>query len=275
MTRIAFMLIMPLLLSSVPAFAQQAAQPLEEPQIGQAGKDVIWVPTQPEMVDKMLAMAQVSDKDFVIDLGSGDGRIVIAAAKRGARAHGVEYDEKLLAVSRRDAVAAGVQDKVTFVKEDFYETDFAKATVLALWLLPSNLGQFRDKFFAMKPGTRIVINSFEIPEWSPDRSEGLDVCDTWCTSHLWIVPAKVEGAWQFDTGTLQIRQSFQVVNIEMHVDGKAVTASGRLLGDQITFKAGEAEYTGRVAGDRMEGTMTGAGKETRWTAVRTGSGSPR
>jgi hypothetical protein len=266
MTRISTMLICALVL--LCARSALAQQDLPEPQIGQAGKDVIWVPTPTAMVEKMMTMAEINEKDYVVDLGSGDGRIVIAAAQRGAKAHGVEYDETLLAVSRRNAASAGVQDRATFERGDFYETDFSQATVLALWLLPQNLLQLRDKFFAMKPGTRIVSHSFEIPDWSPDKSEGIDVCDTWCTALFWVVPAKVEGAWQFGNEKIQIHQSFQLVNVEMNVDGKTVTAGGRLLGDQIAFKAGDVEYKGRVNGDKMEGTALIGGKETTWSAAR-------
>lgn len=264
----AIILLLSFLLSAVPAAAQQTAQDLPDPQIGQAGKDVIWVPTPPEMIDKMFEMAKVTDKDFVVDLGSGDGRIVIAAAKRGARALGVEYDEKLLAASRRNAAAAGVADKVTFVREDFYQADFSKATVLALFLLPSNLDEFRDKFLAMPAGTRIVINSFEIPGWLSDASESIDACDVWCTSHLWVVPANVDGTWQIGRTRLELHQSFQVVRGELIADGHQTAAAGKLLGDQISFKVGEAEYRGRVIGDRMEGTVNGGGHESSWTATK-------
>lgn len=263
------MLITALLLIAGPAMAQQEkVQEPADPQIGQAGKDVIWVPTEPLLIDKMLAMAGVTDKDFVVDLGSGDGRIVIAAAQRGAKALGVEYDEKLLAASRRNAAAAGVDGTVTFVREDFYQVDFSQATVLALFLLPTNLIQLRDKFVSMPPGTRIVINSFEIPDWSPDKTESIDVCDTWCSSHLWIVPAKAAGTWQLGAGRLQLHQSFQRVSGEMAVDGRNTSAAGTLAGDQIAFKIADVEYKGRVNGDTMEGTAVLDGKATSWQATR-------
>ena len=134
--------------------AAQSGAPASEPYVGQPGKDVIWVPTPPNLVEKMLDMAAVTAKDFVIDLGSGDGRNVIAAAKRGARALGVEYDQNLVQVSRRAAAAEGVADRAKFMQGDMFEADISKATVLALFLLPDNLERLKPKFERLRPGTR-------------------------------------------------------------------------------------------------------------------------
>src|SRR5512145_3419722 len=153
--------------------AAQSGAPASEPYVGQPGKDVIWVPTPPTLVEKMLDMAAVTAKDFVIDLGSGDGRNVIAAAKRGARALGVEYDQNLVQVSRRAAAVEGVADRAKFMQGDMFEADISKATVLALFLLPDNLRKLTPKFLDLKPGSRIVGNTFGIEGWKPDVTETL------------------------------------------------------------------------------------------------------
>jgi SAM-dependent methyltransferase len=172
------------------AAAAQTAAPASEPYVGQPGKDVIWVPTPPSLVEKMLDMAEVTPKDYVVDLGSGDGRNVIAAAKRGARALGVEYDSNLVQVSRRNAAAEGVGDRAKFVQGDMYEADISKATVLALFLLPDNLERLKPKFERLRPGTRIVTNGYQIAGWDHKNVEvaGGD-CAPWCTAYLYIVPA--------------------------------------------------------------------------------------
>jgi SAM-dependent methyltransferase len=172
-------------------FATVAAAQPAEPYVGQPGKDVIWVPTPQSLVEKMLDMAAVTSKDFVVDLGSGDGRNVIAAAKRGARALGVEFDANLVEVSRRNAAAERVGDRARFVQGDMFEADISKATVLALFLLPDNLERLKPKFERLRPGTRIVTNGYQIAGW--DAKEvgvaGGD-CAPWCTAYLYIVPGK-------------------------------------------------------------------------------------
>ncbi len=188
------------LLLTVLAVADTAAQEKAyEPTPGQAGKDVVWVPTPQELVEKMLDMAKVTPQDLVIDLGSGDGRNVIAAAKRGARAIGFEFNPDMVALSRRRAKEAGVADRATFVEGDMFEADISKATVLALFLLPSNLDKLAPKFLTLKPGTRIVNNTFNVTGWDADASETIEgTCQSWCTSMLNIVPAQgvpARGAW--------------------------------------------------------------------------------
>jgi precorrin-6B methylase 2 len=241
-----------------------------EPTPGQAGKDVVWVPTPPELVEKMLDMANVTPQDFVMDLGSGDGRNVIAAAKRGATALGVEYNPDMVALSRQLAKEAGVSDKATFVEGDMFEADISKATVLALFLLPSNLDKLHQKFLALKPGTRIVLNTFGVEGWDADASETVGgSCSSWCTSLLIIVPVKVAGTWQMGSNELTLRQEHQMVSGRLGSGSStAEIAAGRLRGDQITFKVGEAEFTGRVMGDRMEGTANTNGQQQSWTATR-------
>jgi SAM-dependent methyltransferase len=170
---------------------QQPQQQTYVPEVGQEGKDVIWVPSPPEVIERMLDVAKVTPADFVVDLGSGDGRMVIAAAKRGARALGVEFNPDMVELSRRLAAEAGVADKATFVQGDMYEADFSKATVLALFLLPRNLEQLRPKMQALAPGSRIVLNTFSIPGWNPDFTERIPgQCASWCTVHFYVVPAR-------------------------------------------------------------------------------------
>jgi precorrin-6B methylase 2 len=237
-----------------------------EPKPGQAGKDVVWVPTPPELVEKMLDMAKVTPQDIVMDLGSGDGRNIIAAAKRGARAYGFEFNPEMVALSRRKAQEAGVADRATFIEGDMFEADISKATVLALFLLPSNLDKLAPKFLGLRPGTRIVNNTFQVTGWEADASETVEgSCTSWCTSHLNIVPARVAGTWRLGPADLTLTQEFQKVSGTL---GAAPIEDGRLLGEQISFKAGGTQYTGKVAGDRMEGASTTGGKAQSWTATK-------
>jgi SAM-dependent methyltransferase len=242
-----------------------AAQISFEPTAGQPGKDVVWVPTPRELVEKMLDMANVTPQDFVMDLGSGDGRNVIAAARRGARALGVEYNPDLVELSRNLAKEAGVADRATFVQGDMYAADVSQATVLALFLKPENLDKMQDKFLAMKPGSRIVLNTFPVTDWDPDATETLGPpCITWCTAMLVIVPARVGGIWRFDDREMNLRQDYQVVRGTLGTQ-KVV---GRLHGGELVLTVGETEYRGQVIGNRIEGTITTAGKRTAWTARR-------
>ena len=188
------LMLAPLAAAMVAALASSASaqQKPFEPTVGQAGKDVVWVPTPPELVDKMMEMAQVGPNDVVMDLGSGDGRNIIAAAKRGATAIGVEYNPDMVELSNRLAKEAGVAGKATFVQGDMFTADISKATVMALFLLPDNLRKLSDKFYNMRPGSRLVLNTFAIPEWEADASETIQGdCVSWCTSLLYFVPAKV------------------------------------------------------------------------------------
>ena len=236
------------------------------PQVGQAGKDVVWVPTPPELVERMLELADVTPQDFVIDLGSGDGRNVIAAARRGARALGVEYNPQMVELSKRNAVAAGVADKATFVEGDMYQADISQANVLALFLLPNNMLQLRQKFLGLRPGSRIVSNTFGIEGWTPDETVMIEGgCGAWCTALLWIVPAKVGGTWRLEQSELVLSQNFQMMTGTLR--GMPI-ADGRLRGDQIRFTVGTTEYTGRVNGDRIEGTVRAGELQVSWTATR-------
>lgn len=236
---------------------------------GQAGRDAVWVPTPHVLVEKMLDLAKVTPKDFVMDLGSGDGRNIIAAAKRGVRGLGVEFNPDLVEFSRKLAEKEGVADKAQFMQGDMYVADISKATVLALFLLPENMEKMKHKFLDLRPGSRIVINAFEIPEWSPDVTERAEGdCGAWCTAHLYIVPAKVSGLWKLPNGELTLQQRYQKVSGTLTVDGKRLPiGNARLLGDQISFSAGGVTYLGRVKGDAMSGKTKGGAGGT-WSATR-------
>jgi SAM-dependent methyltransferase len=251
------------------AFAQ-ATKPQFEPEVGQSGKDVVWVPSPQELVDKMLDMAKVTPKDFVMDLGSGDGRTVITAAKRGARALGVEYNPDMVELSRRNADKAGVGGKAIFVEADIFKTDLSKATVLTMFLLTDLNLRLRPTILTLRPGTRIVSNTFRMGEWEPDQTVELG-CDTYCTAYLWIVPARVEGKWKTEQGELVLKQDFQKVSGSLNNGNNSAPLSrAGLKGDQISFVAGGAEYHGRVSGNAIEGTVKSAGKSSAWKAARGG-----
>jgi hypothetical protein len=252
-------------------FAQ--TQPLTQeytPREGQAGKDVIWLPTSQALVEMMLDVAKVTSQDYVIDLGSGDGRLVITAAKRGAQALGIEYDAGLVEVSKRNAAREGVAERAQFVKADLFESDFSKATVITMFLMPDINLKLRPRILDLKPGTRIVSNTFTMGEWTPDQTvkvpEGKD-CSIYCTGLLWIVPAKVEGTWKLARGELALNQSFQMISGTLKSGSNSVAITdGRLTGDQISFTAGASQYTGSVNGKAMQGTVTTGGKTEKWSA---------
>ena len=252
------------------AAAAQTQQKPYEPIVGQSGKDAVWVPTSAAMVEKMLDHAKVTPQDFVMDLGSGDGRTIIAAAKRGARGLGIEFNPDLVEFSRRQAAAAGVSDKASFEQGDMYQADVSKATVLALFLLPTNLEKLVDKFLALPPGTRIVANTFWVNDWTPDDTQTMtEGCDNWCTSHLFIIPAKVAGRWQVRDGVVTLTQKFQMVEgTYTPADGGApVPVKGRLRGNQIMVTLGPNEYEGTVNGNSVEGTSR-SGSNERFVATR-------
>jgi hypothetical protein len=239
-----------------------------QPEVGQSGKDVVWVPSPQELVDKMLEMAKVTPRDFLMDLGSGDGRTVITAAKRGVRALGVEYNPDMVALSRRNAAKAGVGDKASFVEADIFQTDFTKATVITLFLLTDLNLKLRPAILGLNPGTRIVSNTFRMGDWEPDQTVELG-CDTYCTAYLWIVPARVDGRWRVPGGELIFKQEFQKVSGTLKVGNvSSYLSRANLRGDQLTFLAGGSEYSGKVNGNVIEGPMKAAGKSEAWKATR-------
>jgi len=256
-------------LISTGAFAQAQPQTQDkpfEPQVGQAGKDVVWVPTPQALVDKMLEMAKLTPKDYLIDLGSGDGRTVITAAKRGSRAHGIEYNPDMVELSIRNAKKEGVSSRATFEKADIFQSDFSKAQVITLFLLPSLNMKLRPTLLNMKPGTRVVANSFDMEDWKADQTATVQGCTSWCTALLWIIPAKVDGTWKLSNGgELQITQTFQMLTGQSRTGNTNTLISGRMNGEEISFTAGTVQYSGRVNGNVIEGTARpgGAFKATR------------
>ena len=244
-----------LFLSALSAIAQ--AQPAKQefkPEVGQEGKDVIWVPTPQELVEKMLDMAKVTPKDYVIDLGSGDGRTVITAAKRGAKALGIEYNPDMVELSKRNAAKQGVSDKATFMKADLFEADLSQAQVITMFLLPDINLKLRPKLLNLRPGTRIVSNSFTMGEWQADETANVkNGCASYCTAYLWIVPATVEGTWQLPQGELMLKQEYQMVSGTLKTGNNAEPIKGKVTGDQIRFTAGGTEYQGRISGNIIEG----------------------
>src|SRR5688572_2102184 len=216
-------------LFALPAAAQNAgkenAAKEYTPQVGQEGKDVIWVPTPQALVDKMLDMAKLTPKDIHYDLGSGDGRTVITAAKRGVQAVGVEFNPDMVTLSERAAAKEGVTAKAKFINGDIFQTDFSHATVVTLYLLPSLNLKLRPTILKMKPGTRVVSHAFSMDDWQPDQTDNVEGR----TAYLWIVPAQVEGTWRWSVAgsgqkeyELVLRQQFQ------QVEGLAKLDSGKM-----------------------------------------------
>ena len=184
-----------------------------EPSVGQSGKDVVWVPTPQALVDRMLDMAKLTPSDIHYDLGSGDGRTVITAAKRGGRAYGIEYNPDMVELAKRNAQKEGVADKAIFKQGDIFteasKRDYMQASVITLFLLPDLNVKLRPILLEMKPGVRVVSNSFTMGDWKEDEkiTAGGD-CSSWCTAYLWIVPAKVAGNWKTSRGTLTLKQEY-------------------------------------------------------------------
>jgi len=238
-----------------------------EPTVGQQGKDVVWVPTAQALVDRMLDMAKVTPQDHVIDLGSGDGRTVITAAKRGAKAQGIEFNPDMVALSKRNAAAAGVGEKAEFIQGDIFKSDFSKATVITMFLLPDLNLRLRPILLDMKPGTRVVSNSFDMGEWTPDQEISANgQCDSYCRAMLWIIPAKVAGTWKMPGGDLTLTQNFQMLSGTIGISGGNLPiASGKMTGNQIAFTVGDRIYRGSVTGNKMEGTHSDGGK---WQATK-------
>jgi precorrin-6B methylase 2 len=241
---------------SALAFAQAPQAPSTyEPSVGQEGKDVVWVPTPQVVVDKMLEMAKVTPRDFVMDLGSGDGRTVITAAKRGARALGIEYNPDMVALSKRNAEKEGVAGRAAFMKADLFATDFSDASVITMFLLPEINLKLRPKILRLKPGTRVVSNTFTMGEWQADETADLGKggCnESWCTALLWIVPARVAGSYKIPQGELTLKQEFQMLSGTLSTEGKTFALEGKVRGEEIAFKAGGREYRAKLNGKQLE-----------------------
>lgn len=258
------------------------------PTVGQAGKDVIWVPTPDALVERMLQMAGVGPRDYVIDLGSGDGRTVIMAVEKfGARALGIEYNPEMVALSIRKAEEAGVSHKAKFVEADIFESDFSEATVITMYLLPRLNLKLRPILLELRPGTRIVSHAFRMEEWEPDEESTVESRN----AYLWIVPAKVAGNWNINVATergdetwaLTLTQEFQMLTGRVQFpDGSSDLVDGRVRGpefrlDVIDSDGSRREIEGRAFGNRLAGTLRDAGGISRvWSAERgEGTGSPR
>ena len=240
--------------ASDPARTQAPKPPEYEPQVGQSGKDVVWVPTPQDTVDRMLDMAAAKPGDYVIDLGSGDGRTVITAAKRGIRAFGVEFNPDMVALSQRNVAQAGVADRARIVQGDIFKTDFSKATVLTMYLLPRLNMRLRPTILKMKPGTRVVSHSFNMEDWEAD--DGFDSkgekCTQYCSGYFWVVPARVAGTWRIPQGRLKLEQKFQKFTGTLRTGkGTLKIEDGRVRGEEIAFTAGGVKYEGTVKGRKL------------------------
>src|SRR5262245_56972874 len=221
------------------ASAQSGKKPFE-PQVGQPGKDVIWVPTPHALVSKMHDLAKTGPNDVHYDLGSGDGRSVIEGAKRGAQAFGVEYNPDMVELSRAAAAKEQLKGSATFIEGDIFKTDFSKANVITLYLLTSLNARLRPTILEMKPGTRVTSNSFDMGDWRPATTvNGCEGCQ-YCTAHYWMVPAKVAGVWKLENGEIALEQRYQMITGTVRVDGKTTSISaGKLTGADIEFTAGD------------------------------------
>ena len=260
-------------LLALPAAAQQKTY---EPQVGQAGKDVIWVPTPDEVVDRMLTMAQVTKDDLVYDLGAGNGKIAIAAAKKfGARAVGIEFNPDMAKHAQGNVVAAGVSARAQIQQGDIFATDFSQATVVTMYLLPGLNMKLRPTLLAMRPGTRVVSHSFTMEDWEADEVSSMDGR----RAYFWVVPANVNGGWALETGSekdeLVFEQRFQKIDGTVGLGHtQAGLRDARLRGASISFAWVDSRgvlrnYAGRVNGSRMEGGWKGDnGTEGRWVASK-------
>lgn len=247
--------------------AETAGDAAYTPTEGQAGKDVVWVPTAQTLVDLMLDMAELQPGDRLVDLGSGDGRTVITAAKRGVPARGIEYNPDLVALSQRNAQAEGVAGLARFEEGDIFEVDFSEATVVTLFLLPELNMRLRPILLDMPPGTRVLSNTFAMEDWQPDATAEVgEGCTNWCRALKWVIPAKVAGTWQLGDQELHLTQTFQMLDGTLRSGDRATPiADGRLNGTHIEFTVDGRHYTGQIAGNLMQGTIDGAGV---WSATR-------
>ena len=273
------------LAAPLPALAQRGERaPAFQPQSGQPGKDVIWVPTPDELVTRMLQLGGVTKDDYVIDLGAGDGKIVIAAARQfGARGHGIEYNPDMVALAQRRAQEAGVADRARFEKADIFESDFSKADVITMYLLPTLNLKLRPTLMKLKPGTRLVTHAFTMGGWQPDEQSRAGGA----SAYLWLVPANVSGEWQ-----LAFPQGGRAQSLSMTVDrqrfqfpegtvqlGAAETSlrDARVIGERVRFAFTGSDgvlrtFEGKVSGGKMEGQVSDGRRSERFSATRKGEG---
>lgn len=237
-----------------------------KPSRGQDGKDVIWIPTPERNVNNMLDLAGVNRNDFLIDLGSGDGRLVIEAARRGAEARGIEFNPDMVEYAKRNAVENGVSDKVEFIQGDLFEADLSEATVITMFLLNSINLRLRPKLLDLKPGTRIVSNTFDMEEWTPDSTVTMkEDCNDFCTALLWIIPAGINGTWLMNNGILVLDQTFQMFSGTLITLTERIRfTDGKLRGDVFSFTHQQEVYYGRVINNTIEGFITRGSKCIHW-----------
>jgi SAM-dependent methyltransferase len=246
----------------------------QAPEIGQVSKDSVWVPTPERMIRRMLQIADTSKDDLVIDLGSGDGRIPIYAAKQlGARAIGVELEANLVRLSREAAKKQGVENLVQFLEQDLFKADLSKATVIALYISPGVMTRLKPRLLELRPGTRVVSHYFTLEDWEPD--EMIRVEDR--TGYLWLVPAAVKGEWTVsipgEDFRLRIEQKYQALTTSGERGGKSIPVIGsRLRGTEIRFTSFDRDgsvrhFTGRIQGNRMTGDSQGSPNRS-WSAAQ-------
>ncbi len=250
--------------------------------------DTPYVQTPQVVVDKMLEIAKVSSKDYLVDLGSGDGRMIITAAKRyGARGFGVDLNKSLVTLSNRNAAKMGVANRAVFYERDLHETDLAKADVLTIYLLPEVNLMVRPRILALKPGTRLVSHDYGFGEWPPDIELTMDAPgkpvgrDQKSKVMFWVVPARVAGKWVWqgpaELYELQLEQVFQKITGTLSAGGRRATIEKAVLtGDHISFEAAldkgnkvRQEFRGKVINNAIAGDMRVAGAAQAWNATRT------
>ena len=264
-------------LSIAPLTSPAQGTVASAPELGQASKDSVWVPTPERMIRRLLQMADTTRDDVVIDLGAGDGRFPIYAAKHfGARGIAVELEENLVRVAREAAARQGVEHRVRVIRQDLFEADLSGATVVALYISPGAMQRLQPRLLQLRPGTRIVSHQFDLGDWEPD--EKIEVEGR--RGYLWVVPAAVEGTWHVRIPgqdlRLRLQRRHQVLTASAERDGHSVQVLGaRVRGNEIAFSAfdrdGEARnYTGRVVDDGMVGEARAwdGTKPLRWSAVR-------
>jgi len=271
-------LVIALCIAPTPALAQGKVPP---PEVGQVSKDSVWVPTPERMIRRMLQMADTTKDDVVLDLGAGDGRIPIYAAKHfGARGIAVELEPNLVQVAREAAVREGVGDRVRVIQQDLFESDLSVATVLALYISPGVMQRLKPRFLELRPGTRIASHHFDLGDWEPDEKIEVEGRN----GYLWIVPAAVEGTWRVSVPGQDFRirftRRYQKLGASADRDGKAVPVLGpRLRGNEVRFSVfdrdgGSRNYSGRLEAGRLVGEAHGwdNAKPLAWSAVRATDG---
>ena len=266
-------------LGPVAVWAQaKGGDNIYQPQVGQSGKDVVWVPTGDELVTKMLQTAKVTKDDLVYDLGAGDGKIAIAAAREfGARAVGIEYNPDMAALAQRNAERAGVADRVRIIRGDIFKEDFSKATVITMYLLPDLNLRLRPTLLKLKPGTRLATNSFTMGDWEPDQV----INTSGNTGYYWVVPAQVEGRWMLNgmdgqaPARLDLQQRYQRVGgtITLGSNSPQTILGPELEGDQLRFRFIDGSNNlvnvrATIRGNAIDGEIVGTYSNNKFSGKR-------